>query len=194
MISELEIRRRIFHLLAGIIIVGLIKMGVLDYKIAFFILALAIALGLLVKRVKVPTAYWFYKYFDRPNDFKKLPGKGAIFYMTGVFLSLFLFEKNIAMASVLILAVGDSISAIVGQFGEIPSPFNRRKYIEGSIAGMLTAFIGAMLFVSPLEAGLASVAAMIAEGIDWKLGVNQLDDNIIMPVVAGGVIWILRLI
>ena len=35
-------------------------------------------------------------------------------------------------------------------------------------------------------------AAMIAEGADWKFGVNQVDDNIVMPLVAGAVIWLLR--
>ena len=58
----------------------------------------------------------------------------------------------------------------------------------------MCAGLAAALFVSPLEAGLGAVFAMIAEGIDWKIGVNQVDDNLVMPIVAGFVIWLVRII
>ena len=116
-----------------------------------------------------------------------------MFYTLGVFLALVIFDKDIAMASVLILAIGDSIAAIVGQYGDMENPFNRKKYLEGSIAGAIVAGLTAALFVSPLEAGLAATASMIAEGVDLRLEVNQLDDNIVMTLVAGFIIWFLRL-
>lgn len=194
MISELEIRRRMFHLGSGIIIVGLIYYDILDWIITLILLVLLIILGLIVKKAKVPVASWFFEKFDRPKDFKKLPGKGSVFYLLGVLFALLLFPKDVAMASIIILAVGDSISPIVGQYGNIENPFNRKKFIEGSIAGGLVAFLAAMLFVRPLEAGAASFFAMVAEGIDLKLGVNQLDDNIVMPLTAGIAIMILRLL
>ena len=188
----LEIRRRIFHLVCGVIIVGLINYDFLDSKIAAILLVLLVVLGIIIKKVKVPVAYWFFKKFDRPKDFKKMPGKGAIFYLVGVILVLTIFPKDIAMASILILALGDSIAPIVGQYGSIESPWNKKKYIEGSIAGAVIGGIGAMLFVGPLEAVLAAIAAMIAEGVGLKIGVNPLDDNIVMPIVAGAVMLLLR--
>ena len=193
MISGLEIKRQLFHLISGVILVGLIYYDILDYKVALVILVLLVILGLIIKKIKVPMMYEFFKMLDRPKDFEKLPGKGAIFYMIGVSLALFLFPKDIAMASIIIMALGDSIAPIIGQYGSIESPWNKKKYIEGSVGGGVVAFIGALLFVSPLEAGLAVVAAMIIEGIDLKFGVNQLDDNIVMPLIAGAVILILRM-
>jgi len=49
-----------------------------------------------------------------------------------------------------------------------------------------------MVFISPVEAALAALVAMMVEGIDVKIGINKIDDNIIIPPVAGLVVWILR--
>lgn len=196
MISELEVRRRIFHLVCGIVFAGLIEYDVVDVPVVAMMITGLLILSWTIKQHdgKVPVAGWFFEKFDRPKDFKKLPGKGSIFYLFGVLLVLILFDKDISAASVIILALGDSIAPIAGQYGSIKNPFNRKKYIEGSIAGGLVAMIGAMLFVGIWEAAAASFAAMVVEGIGLKLGTNQLDDNIAMPVAAGTVIWALRMI
>ena len=192
MLSDLEIRRKMFHLISGIIIVGLIYYDIFNYITAAVLIVLLVIYGILVKKIRIPFVSVIFEYLERPKDFKTIPGKGSVFYLTGVFLVLVLFSKDIAMAGIIVMALGDAIAPIIGQYGLIEHPFNRKKYIEGSIGGGIIAFIGAMLFVSPLEAGVAAVAAMIVEGIDLKLRVNPLDDNIIMPLIAGSVIWLLR--
>ena len=68
------------------------------------------------------------------------------------------------------------------------APFNDKKYLEGSFAGWLAAFIGATVVLLirqsgsfgfiVLQTGFASLIAMIAEGIDIKIGLNKIDDNI----------------
>jgi len=156
------------------------------------ILAVLIALSFIVRKYKFLFVHWFFEQLDRPKDFKKIPGKGAIFYMVGVVIVLLLFPKDIAMASLVILAIGDSIAPLVGQYGKIGMPFNKKKYVEGGMAGGIAAAIGAMVFVAPLEAFLAAVAAMIAEGVGLKIRNQSVDDNIIMPLVAGGVMVLLR--
>lgn len=190
--SELEIRRRIFHLVGGLLIAFLIKIDIIDASAALILFFIALLLGVGIKKIKIPLLRWFFEKFDRPKDYKKLPGKGWIFFMLGTFIVLVLFEKDIAVASIIILSVGDSIAAIVGQYGDIKNPFDKRKYIEGSIGGAIVAGLAAALVVSPAEAALAAAAAMIAEGIGFRAGRNQIDDNIIMPIVAGFTIWILR--
>jgi len=194
MMSQLEIRRRLFHLINGFLFVGLIYYDIVTWFVAFLLFLGTLVLGLVVKKWKFPFLFWFFKTFDRPKDFEKLPGKGSVYYMAGITLSLYLFPKDVAIASILILAIGDSMAAIIGQYGDIQNPFNPRKYIEGSIGGAILAGLAAALFVAPLEAFLAAIIAMAAEGVDWRLGVNQLDDNIIMPLVAGLVIMFLRFI
>ena len=78
------------------------------------------------------------------------------------------------------------------RFGRLQHPLDKKRLYEGNLAGMLFAFLGAMLFVNPFEAFIASFFAMLAEAIDFKY--LKINDNIIMPLVAASVIFILRLI
>jgi len=194
MLSKVELKRRLFHLISGIVLVGLIYFDILDIFGAGIILAIAVLLSLIFRKYKIPILYTIEKQLDRPEDLKKFPGKGAVFYMVGVFLALVLFPKNVAMASIIIMALGDSVAPLIGQYGSIKSPLNSKKYVEGSIGGMLAAAIGALIFVNPLESISGAAGAMIAEVVGLKVGSNQLDDNIIMPLVAGGIIMLIRVL
>jgi len=192
LLKELEIRRQVAHLIGGIIYVALIYLDVLTASVAGILLLIYILISIISRKMKIPLFSPIFELFEREEDLKKFPGKGTILFMASIFICLLLFPKDIAMASIVILAIGDSIGPLVGQYGNIKSPFNKKKYIEGGIAGGIAATIGAMIFVSPLEAAFAATIAMIAEGVDWKLGKDKLDDNIIMPLVAGGIIMLLR--
>ena len=192
MLSKLEIKRQVFHLLAGLIFVALIYFDILNSLITGIVIIVAFAVSFIGKRYKVPIIYNLLKQLDRPKDLRTLPGKGSIFYLVGVYIVLLLFEKDVAMACIMILAIGDSIGPLIGQYGSIKHPTSKKKFLEGVIAGMIVAGLGAALFVSPLEASLAAVSAMIAEGINLKIGSHTFDDNIIMPLVAGVVIWMIR--
>ncbi len=189
-----ELGRRLVHLFVGIILVSLIYFDIVTAKVMLVVVLIGLVLSLISLKIKIPVVYWFLSRLDRENDLKKFPGKGAFFYSMGVFLVLLLFDKDIAMASIIILAIGDSIAPLIGQYGSVKHPFSDKKFLEGTLGAGVVAFLAAMLFVRPVEAAFASFAAMIAEGIDLRLGINQLDDNIIMPLIAGVVIWVLRLI
>ena len=127
-----------------------------------------------------------------------------MFYLIGTLVVAAFFDKDIAMASIVILALGDSIPYLVGnKFQLFRSPFNEKKYLEGSFAGFLGACIGAtfVLWISGInmsfgfivvQAFFASLFAMIAEAIDIRIRLNKIDDNIIIPIVAACVIWGIR--
>ena len=101
---------------------------------------------------------------------------------------------DIASASIIILAFADSASYIFGvRFGRTEHPFTTKKFIEGMVAGIIAGFIAASIFVPWYEALIASTVAMIAEGIEIKVGLTDVDDNIVMPVAAAFAIWVLRL-
>jgi dolichol kinase len=106
---------------------------------------------------------------------------------------LLLYPKDIALASIMVLAFGDSVSHVFGiHFGKTKTILSETKLLEGTVAGFIAGFIGAWVFVSPFEAFFASLAAMIAEAVEIKLGTEEVDDNIIIPLVAGSVIWLMR--
>jgi len=160
----------------------------------FIILIAGILISILSRKFKIPVIYSFLKLFERKDILKTFPGKGTISFLMGCLLVLQLFEKNIALASIIILTFGDSVSHLFGwHFGRKKHPLNCLKSIEGNIAGAITGFLGAMLFVSPLTALLASFGAMTAEAVELRMNNKIIDDNIIVPLIAGTIIHLMRL-
>ena len=192
MLSPLEIRRQTIHLIGGIIYIILIYFDIIDVIVAGILLVIYAILSLIFTKYKIPVLWGILKQFDRPGDLKKFPAKGTVLYMVSVFVCLLLFPKDVAMASLIILAIGDSVAPLIGQYGLIKHPFSNRKFIEGSIAGAIAAFLGAWLFVNWYTAAIAAVAAMISEGVGVQIGRKPLDDNLVIPFVSAVVITIVR--
>ncbi len=190
---EFELRRQLFHIFLGI---GIITLYYFDLINAFmlFLGVVAIALGSFIQtKIKIPIITWWVNNFERPKLRKKFPALGMLTFFIGCFLVVRLFPKDIALASIMILTLGDSINVLVGKnFGKLQHPLNKKRLYEGTLGGMLFAFLGAMLFVNPFEAFIASFFAMSVEAIDFRY--LKINDNIIMPLVAAIVIFILRII
>ena len=183
--KNIEPKRQLFHMLFGIIIVVLLVYDLLRVTHIFFLVVIGIMLSFLSKKFKIPIIFWFLENFEREKDLKEFPGKGVIFYLIGAFLVLSFFPLDIAMPSILILAFGDSASHLFGvRYGRIKHPFTDKKFIEGMIAGFIAAFIGALVFLPWHEALAASFFAMLAEGFEIRIGAEDVDDNIIIPLVA----------
>ncbi len=193
-INMFEFRRQIFHIFLGLAIVVLIKFDVLDIFLLLVFIVIGSVLSFLSRRFKIPLIYWFLSRFEREKQLKKFPGRGVISYLIGALIVLLFFDKNIAMASIIILALGDSVSHFTGQFGRIKHPFNNKKFLEGAMAGFMVAWLGATLFVGIWPAFLAALIAMLVEGFEIKLGREQMDDNIVMPLTAAIVIWLVGII
>lgn len=204
-IDKFELHRQIFHIFLGVIIVLLLDLGFF-HDIAIFgivlrdieiivIIILRVILSSLTKKVKIPIIHQLLQKFERKEELKKFPGKGIIFYFIGIYTALLLFPRKIALASIMVLALGDSISHLYGlHFGKIKHPLSKTKFIEGTIAGFAAGFLGALVFLPWHEAFLASSAAMIVEAIEIKIGTQQVDDNLIVPLVAGAAVWLIRMV
>ena len=195
MISKKELKRQLFHALFGLAIVILLFFNILNKISLFVLLILSIIICIVSKKRKIPGIYWFLDKFEREEDILKFPGKGALFYLISSFIVVLLFSKDIAMASILILALGDSVSHVVGKFGSIKHPFTDKKFLEGFIAGVIISFIVSYIILNnALEAGIASFMAMFVEGLEVQFKKNKIDDNLLIPVIAGFVIWVVRFV
>jgi len=193
-LTKFELKRQILHLLFGIVIAVLLYFDILTSFRLFMLVLIAFVICITSKRIKIPGIYWCFKNFERPDQYYKFPGKGPLLYLIGAFIVSF-FPKDIAIASIVILALGDSISHMVGRYGSIKHPFSDKKFLEGAIAGGIVSFIVVYFILgSTLEAFLATLFAMIAEGIDIKYKLEKVDDNIVMPIVAAVVIWFVRIV
>jgi len=190
MLSLLELKRQLMHILVGLVTVALIYYDILSPFSLLLLIITGIMLSFLCKRVQIPIISTFLDHVEREEQRRKFPGKGTIFFFIGVLLSLQLFERDIACASIMILTLGDSISHMFGaQFGKIKNIFNGKsqKLLEGTLAGTLAGFFGALFFVPIPEAFLGSLGAMIAEVIKIDFNDTTLDDNLVVPLIAGTV-------
>ena len=104
-----------------------------------------------------------------------------IFFALGIALPLVVFPEPIGYVSVTILTLGDGFASIFGQkFGTIQIPFNKLKYLEGTLLGFLLAFLGSLRFVHPFGAVIASAVGMFVESLPLPL-----NDNLTIPLVSG---------
>ena len=191
----IEIRRQVFHLILGLVIVSLYLIGALTQGTLLIIFFIGLITALLSKKYKIPVIYWFLKKFEREKDLKENPGKGVLTFIGGSLLALVFFEENIALAAIMVLAVGDSVSHIVGKhFGKRKYWINSPKYLEGTVAGIFFASIAASFFVGSKLAFMGSAAAMILESIELKIGKTIIDDNLTVPLVAGLVMHLLQIL
>ncbi|MCK4669604.1 MAG: hypothetical protein KAT43_00250 [Nanoarchaeota archaeon] len=187
----LEFRRAVFHLCAGLLVIILTLLLTKDFVIPLLgtIIVIGILLSLLCRRYKLPVIETFLTYFERKEHRKVHPGRGPLLLLVGCFIALFIFEYNTALAAIMILAIGDSFTNIFGPFGKMKTKLHRKKFLEGTIAGIIGATLGAMLFVPFGIAFVATLVAMFAELVDLEK--YYLDDNILIPVVAGLIMTLL---
>jgi len=188
-VTPLEIRRQLLHIFLGLTLVTLLNYEILDSWNLFWILVLGIVLSWLSLKFRIPVVAWFLDKFERKQV---RPGKGAITYFIGVILVLQLFPAEVAYAAILILAVGDGVSSLIGPFGKLKTKLSDKKLLEGTIAGGAFGGAAAMVFVLPLEAFVAAFIAMIFEAMEIRFNQKLLNDNVTVPLVAGTVIVLLR--
>ncbi|MEM3374540.1 MAG: SEC59/DGK1/VTE5 family protein [Candidatus Woesearchaeota archaeon] len=193
MLNTYEIRRKIFHVFSGItitLLINNIEKNILLVSL-IILLVIAIILSVIVKYLKPSIITYLLKLFDKPKDFEKFPGKGAIYFLIGTLITIFFFEKNIASASIMILTFGDPFAHIIARYyGKTKLIINEKKVLEGTIAGIIAGTIAASLFIPWQIAFFGSCFGMIAEAIELEF--LNWDDNFYIPVVAGFVITIIK--
>lgn len=191
-IDNLELKRKIFHILIGITAILLLFYNIITPLIIFIFLIIGIFASLLSLKIRIPIISWFLNNFEREKDKKNLPGRGVIFAFVGILLVLQLFEKNIALASLTILTFCDSISLLIGKaFGKTNSILDKKKKIEGTIAGVLISSIFACFFVPFYLGVIGSLTAGVFELLTIKVQDIRIDDNLIIPLSAGTIMFLI---
>jgi len=196
MLTKQELFRQILHIAVGISTVALLYYNILSSLSLLLLIISGIIASFISKRKNLPLFNFFLIHLEREEQRKTFPGRGLIFFFIGALLVIKLFPRDIAYASIMVLAFGDSISHIIGErFGQIKNIFNgnSKKLFEGTIAGALVGFLAAAIFVPFTQAFLGSFAAMIAEVIEIDFNQKPLDDNVVVPLVAGTVMYLIQI-
>ncbi len=202
--DDLHLARRLFHFSSG---VGLI---ILSYQLpqksewALFLGSL-LAFDLLIEgsRLIWPALnLWILDKFKsvlREGEEARL--SGITYYLLGCVLSVLLFPRDIAILSILFLAMGDPIAAVVGVVrGRRYWPADvspTRKTLEGSLACFVFCGLAtwAMSFLLKhtgdhlwtdrlLFAMVGGFAAALGELLPLRA-----DDNFSMPLISGTCLW-----
>ncbi|HIH14739.1 MAG: Phosphatidate cytidylyltransferase [archaeon GW2011_AR17] len=179
MISALELRRQFLHMAFGIFLVTMLYFHFFNIYHLIGILILGLIFSRLCKSYTIPLASWVMEKFERPENRKTFPGKGPIFFTIGSIIVVYFFPLKIALASIIILTLGDALSHI---FGKLLSrkTYKYLKSVEGTIAGIAFSFFGALLFVNVFAALSGSLLSMVLE----TLKLDYIDDNLLVPVTA----------
>ena len=189
-----HVGRKLFHFLGGLGLLSLYYLlGRRDALIGYGLIALAV-LAIDTARLKVVGFNHFiqshFGSFIRTGEVNKLTG---IFpYVTGVGLTLFFYRTDIATAAILFLVCGDVSATMIGErFGR--TKIAAEKSLEGTLAFVVAAIASGVLlnlagFQLPFS--LLLVGAVAAAGVELLLP-SFLNDNLTIPVIAGGVMSLL---
>lgn len=114
----------------------------------------------------------------RPHEHQHLTG--ATYVFTGAVLCIFLFPREIAVPSLLILSISDTFAALVG------IPYGKHKFlaksVEGSTAFLLVTILILNVFIPGafwLNLGVA-ILLTITEAFPMDM-----DDNFVIPILSG---------
>lgn len=177
----LEIKRQFFHLTLGIFITaGVWLLKPIYGRLILIPLIAAVVLMIIAPKIlstfKLPNhlSNQLLFHFERRDDIKKFPFKGAIWYGIGLFFPIMFLPLKYACAVIIILSVGDSVSTLAGKtcgkhkIGD--------KSIEGFFAFVFSGFLAAKFFLPPCAAFSLAVSGGLLELVDF------FDDNLIVPL------------
>jgi diacylglycerol kinase (CTP) len=135
---------------------------------------------------------------------------GVIFYLTGCICVLTLFPKDIAAISILILSWCDTAASFVGRrWGHYTYKFPNGKSLAGTLGAIAVGTIAAYIFwgsgllnhdsenaswiegKSGLSLPVLIILTGIIGGVSELIDLWGLDDNLVIPLLSGIMLWIL---
>lgn len=202
-IKKTEIFRRIFHLLVGGIVSCLYYFDFFSRNQLLIALSAAFALVIFIEHFRAENpklnafCLRFLKLIVRKKEIKGL--SGIPFYLFGCFFVILVFNKSIALLSILFLAAGDPTAGLFGKlFGHWSFKFDNGKsyigFVSSSIVcSLLTySYYRYCLPIIPLDSKFIAFC-MIAGLIG---GVSELisfiDDNSFIPIFSGLLLLLLH--
>ena len=188
LLTKVEVLRKLVHLATLIVPVGYALTSeetVILFLVPFF---LALLLVDLLRLLHPGMASLFQKYFFGRvlREEEKPTFMAATYFIFSTILTILLFPKPVAIASIFILILADTAAALVGKWIGKIRIFG--KTLDGSIAFLLTALL--IVWISPnLNRFSGSLAALGAAAVEiLPIRVN---DNLTIPLVAGAIMFFL---
>jgi dolichol kinase len=169
--------RNLFHF-SGIIIPGCYilfdRMVTLFFALSIFLVCLTLDILRIRGRLQLGWAETCLKAHERHSL------SGSFFYTSAAFITVLVFERNVAIAALLVLCVSDPLSSLLGRhFGRVRLPFN--KSLEGSLTFFASSFL--ILTISGFNPGTSGIVSVVA-ALTELFTVRPVDDNFSIPLVT----------
>jgi len=176
-----ECKRKATHLVALSIPVGYFFLPKLPSVLILSLFALG-SIAVDIIRLKRLPLHGFLNRLIGPllREHENSNFTGSSYILTASVLSMLLFDKNVAIAAISFIILGDIAAALVGRTcGRIKI---KRKSLEGSLACLVMCLLVAVAVPGfPLWIGVAGAfTATIVEGIT-----SPIDDNFSVPLISG---------
>lgn len=131
---------------------------------------------------------------DEEKDFKQNLLTGGTYYAIGIFLSILIFPKEVAIFAILVMIWCDTMAALIGKKFGIRKIIGDRTLV-GSVAflitGILIVFILQYVFTD-YNFYKAGVITVILAAIIEQIGILRINDNLVLPLFTGGIFLIIN--
>jgi diacylglycerol kinase (CTP) len=195
--TDLHLARKLWHVAMGLLIAGgyasWLPKGIVVITLTGFFLAFLVT---ELVRIRVPLVNkWVMIFFAplmRKSEIHQV--SGCTYFLASSLLAVALFPKDVAVLSILFLALADPLASVFGiLFGEKSIQFKSGRTLIGTTAGVMTCFFISVLFfknsgMTGSEVFLISALGGIAGGTAELLPF-EVDDNFSIPMVSGLALW-----
>jgi len=179
-----EYGRQVVHLVFGLGIASILLVPVPGLAVLIYASGLLGGLMLIEALLRgwyVPGITEIIGALERENVF---PGKGTVYFVASALFCSVAFTPQVAFVAVLSLTVLDSVATLAGlRFGK--HRIINGKTLEGSSAGFFALFFVLLPVLSLPAAFVVAAIATLAELL------SPIDDNLVIPLVAGCVLTLL---
>jgi len=176
-----ELRRKTMHIaiLLVIILYSILETSV-SKQIALFTLTFILLFLLAAEyvRLELNIELPIIRQLLRAKEERKM--HGAIYFLSATILCLAVFDFRIALAALLMTALGDMFAAIVGKiFGK--TLVFKNKTLSGALTELVINLIVGLIVLN----NIYIIIAMAFTATIIETFVSELDDNLFVPLFAG---------
>ena len=192
MTIQRELTRKLIHMSTMGIPIGYLVLG---KSVILWIVGIALSVALFIEFARF---FWsdfsvrFYKTTGmllRKHERSDLTG--ATYLLLGSFIAIFFYEKTISIPVLFIVIIADSLSALFGKmFGR--NIVYHGKSVEGCVVFIL--FSSIIMVFAPGISFLIGLAGVVTAFL-VDIVIRKIDDNLTIPVIAGGamqILWMLN--
>ena len=198
--SDLHIARKLWHIFCGSAAVGTYFISQIELQFWGWV-ALGIAItGFAVDFLRLNNKKFneFTVKFLAPimRKSEKESFSGLPFYALGIALSIYFYQEDIALISILYLVFSDPISSFFGvQFGK--DKILPNKSLQGTIAGFFACYFITIIYIANIQTSSINILAFsllaaLIGAISELFSAFNIDDNVTIPVISGGGLTVLN--